>query len=225
LEPVDSQPLITLTNTGSIISSGYLGLSATTLNHSGRIEAGNAADLKADTAVLAGTNGIKAGGGLNLTAKTLEAASGGAISTPNLITLNVSDRFIAPAGKVLAVAAAGVTLTGNATSNDLSGLSISVSAGRFQTAFVDWPGLDRGTEAAGFVNNSAIGALVLTLGEYGRADIRASGSGDRPLYAKRLELNGDFSQYINVTNKSFDAEGLASALHIDGNTRLYYSIV
>lgn len=221
----DAQPLTSLTNTGSIISSGYLGLSATTLHQSGRIEAGNVVDLKADSAVLAGTNSIRAGGGLNIVAKTLEAASGGAISTPNLITLNVSDRFVAPAGKVLAVSAAGVTLTGNATSNDLSGLSISVSAGRFQTAFVDWPGLDRGTEAAGFVNNSAIGALVLTLGEYGRADIRASGSGDRALYTTRLELNGDFSQYINVTNKTFDAEGLATALHIDGNTRLYYSIV
>jgi hypothetical protein len=126
---------------------------------------------------------------------------------------------------VLALAAAGVTLKGNVSSNDLSGVSVSVSAGRFQTAFVDWSGVNRGTEAAGFVNNSAIAALVLTIGEYGRADIRASVSGDRALYTKRLELNGDFSQFINITNKTFDADGLASALSIDSNTRLYYSIV
>jgi hypothetical protein len=65
----------------------------------------------------------------------------------------------------------------------------------------------------------------LTVGEYGRADIRASGSGERALYTRRLELNGEFSQYINVTNKTFDADGLASILTIDSNTRLYYSIV
>jgi hypothetical protein len=214
-----------ITNTGSIISSGYMGLGASVLHHAGRIEGGNVTDLAVDSLVLAGTNSIETGGGLNITAKNLDAIAGGAISTPNLITLNVSDKFVAPAGNVLALAAAGVTLKGNATSNDLSGVSISVSAGRFQTAFVDWPGLNRGTEAAGFVNNSAIAALVLTIGEYGRADIRASGSGDRALYTKRLELNGDFSQYINITNKTFDADGLASALSIDSNTRLYYSIV
>jgi hypothetical protein len=214
-----------ITNTGSIISSGYMGLGASVLHHAGRIEGGNVIDLAVDSLVLAGTNSIETGGGLNITAKNLDAIAGGAISTPNLITLNVSDKFVATAGNVLALAAAGVTLKGNATSNDLSGVSISVSAGRFQTAFVDWPGLNRGTEAAGFVNNSAIAALVLTIGEYGRADIRASGSGDRALYTKRLELNGDFSQYINITNKTFDADGLASALSIDSNTRLYYSIV
>ncbi|MCX6871578.1 MAG: hypothetical protein NTY84_13330 [Verrucomicrobia bacterium] len=214
-----------ITNTGSIISSGYLGLGASILHHAGRIEGGNVIDLAANSLVLAGTNSIVTGGGLNITAKNLDASAGGAISTPNLITLNVSDKFLAPAGKVLALAAAGVTLKGNVSSNDLSGVSVSVSAGRFQTAFVDWSGVNRGTEAAGFLNNSAIAALVLTIGEYGRADIRASGSGDRALYTKRLELNGDFSQFINITNKTFDAEGLASALSIDSNTRLYFSIV
>ena len=214
-----------ITNTGSIISSGYMGLGASVLHHAGRIEGGNVIDLAVDSLVLAGTNSIGAGGGLNITAKNLDASAGGAISTLNLITLNVSDKFVAPSGNLLALEAAGVLLTGNATSNDLSGLSVSVSAGRLQTAFVDWPGLDRGTEAAGFVNNSAIAALVLTIGEFGRADIRASGSGERALYTKRLELNGDFSEYINITNKTFDAEGLASALSIDSNTRLYYSVV
>jgi hypothetical protein len=77
----------------------------------------------------------------------------------------------------------------------------------------------------GWINNSAIGALVLGVGEYGRVEIRASGSGDRAIYTKRLELNGDFSQFINITNKTFDAEGLAASLSFDGNTRLYYSIV
>ena len=214
-----------ITNTGSIISSGYLGLGASVLHHAGRIEGGNVIDLAANSLVLAGTNSIVTGGGLNITAKNLDASAGGAISTPNLITLNVSDKFVAPAGNVLALAAAGVTLKGNVSSNDLSGVSVSVSAGRFQTAFVDWSGVNRGTEAAGFLNNSAIAALVLTIGEYGRADIRASGSGDRALYTKRLELNGDFSQFINITNKTFDADGLASALSIDSNTRLYFSIV
>ena len=214
-----------ITNTGTLISSGYLGLGASAFYHAGRIEGGNVVDLAMNSLVLAGTNSILAGGGLNVTANTLDATEGGLIGTPNLITLNVSDRFVAPAGKVFVLSGAGVKLGANAVSNDLSGVSVSVRAGRFETAFVAWPSLDRGTEAAGLVNNSAIGALVLTVGEYGRADIRASGSGERALYTRRLELNGDFSQYINVTNKTFDADGLASILTIDSNTRLYYSIV
>ena len=214
-----------ITNTGTFISSGYLGLGASAFYHAGRIEGGNVVDLAMNSLVLAGTNSILAGGGLNVTANTLDATEGGLIGTPNLITLNVSDRFVAPAGKVFVLSGAGVKLGANAVSNDLSGVTVSVRAGRFETAFVAWPSLDRGTEAAGLVNNSAIGALVLTVGEYGRADIRASGSGERALYTRRLELNGDFSQYINVTNKTFDADGLASILTIDSNTRLYYSIV
>jgi hypothetical protein len=214
-----------ITNTGTLISSGYLGLGASAFYHAGRIEGGNVVDLAMNSMVLAGTNSILAGGGLNVTANTLDATEGGLIGTPNLISLNVSDRFVAPAGKVVVLSGAGVKLGANAASNDLSGVSVSVRAGRFETAFVAWPGLDRGTEAAGLVNNSAIGALVLTVGEYGRADIRASGSGERALYTRRLELNGEFSQYINVTNKTFDADGLASILTIDSNTRLYYSIV
>jgi hypothetical protein len=214
-----------ITNTGTLISSGYLGLGASTFYHAGRIEGGNVVDLAMNSIVLAGTNSILAGGGLNVTANTLDATEGGLIGTPNLISLNVSDRFVAPAGKVFVLSGAGVKLGANAASNDLSGVSVSVRAGRFETAFVAWPGLDRGTEAAGLVNNSAIGALVLTVGEYGRADIRAAGSGERALYTRRLELNGEFSQYINVTNKTFDADGLASILTIDSNTRLYYSIV
>jgi hypothetical protein len=214
-----------ITNTGTLISSGYLGLGASTFYHAGQIEGGNVVDLAMNSMVLAGTNSILAGGGLNVTANTLDATEGGLIGTPNLISLNVSDRFVAPAGKVFVLSGAGVKLGANAASNDLSGVSVSVRAGRFETAFVAWPGLDRGTEAAGLVNNSAIGALVLTVGEYGRADIRASGSGERALYTRRLELNGEFSQYINVTNKTFDADGLASILTIDSNTRLYYSIV
>jgi hypothetical protein len=214
-----------ITNTGTLISSGYLGLGASTFYHAGQIEGGNVVDLAMNSMVLAGTNSILAGGGLNVTANTLDATEGGLIGTPNLISLNVSDRFVAPAGKVFVLSGAGVKLGANAASNDLSGVSVSVSAGRFETAFVAWPSLDRGTEAAGFVNNSAIASLVLTVGEYGRADIRASGSGERALYTRRLELNGEFSQYINITNKTFDADGLASVLSIDSNTRLYYSIV
>ena len=218
-------PLASVTNSGSIISSGYLGLGATVLHQAGRIEIGNVADISADALLLGGTNSIKAGGRLTIAAKTLDASAGGAISTPNFLTVNVSDRFVAPAGKVLALSAAGVTLGANAVSNDLGGLSLSVSAPRFGTAFVEWPGVDRGTEAAGWVNNSAIGALVLSVGEYGRVEIRPSGSGERALYTRRLELNGDFSQFINITNKTYDAAGLASSLSFEGDTRLYYSIV
>jgi len=221
----DTRPLAFLTNSGAIFSAGYLGLGASTLAHSGRLAAGNVLDLAAADLVLTGTNSIEAGGRITISAKSLDVGNASAIGTPNLVKLDISDRWTVPAGKVLVVAAAGVNVPVNAQSNDLSGLTLSVSAGRFETGSVDWPGVDRGTEAAAFVNNSAIGALVLTIGEYGRIDLRSSGSGERALYTRRLELNGDFGQFFNITNKTFDASGLASALGFDSNMRLYYSIV
>jgi len=219
--------LSSLVNSGSIQSSGYMGLGATVLTNSGILNAGNVLDLLADSLVLSGTNLIASGGRLNLTAKTLNAGDGGAIRSRSVLSLNVSDRFVTPnaPGKVLALQAAGVSLSGNAATNDLSGLSIALGAGRFESGFLEWPGLDRGTETAGLVNNSAIAALVLTIDEFGRVDLRASGSGERAIYTRRLEFNGDFGQYFNTTNRTFDAAGLASALTFDGNIRLYYSIV
>lgn len=222
-----SRPLLYLTNSGGILASGYIGLGATVLNHSGILNAGNVLDLLADSLVLSGTNLIASGGRLTVTAKTLNAGDGGAIRSRSVLSLNVSDQFVTPnaPGKVLALQASGISLSGNAATNDLSGLSVAVGAGRFESGFLEWPGLDLGTETAGFVNNSAIAALVLTIDEFGRVDLRASGSGPRAIYTRRLEFNGDFGQYFNTTNRTFDAAGLASALTFDGNIRLYYSIV
>lgn len=219
------RPLAFLTNSGTVSSAGYLGLGATVLHQAGILSAGNVLDLSVDSLVLKGTNLINAGGRLNVTAKTLDALDAAVIRSGTLISLNVSDRFHVPAGKVLALTASGVTLSGNAAVNDLSGVSLTVGAGRFESAFVEWPGIDRGADTAGFSNNSALAALVLNIDEFGRVDLRPSGSGERAIYTRRLELNGDFGQYFNTTNKTFDAAGLATALNFDGNIRLYYSIV
>jgi len=218
-------PLSSLVNSGRILSAGYLGLGAQSLEHSGRIQAGNVLDLSAGDLVLKGTNTIQAGGRLSIVSKTLDVGNATAIVSSNILSINVSDRFMAPFGKSLTVSGSGVALEGNAATNDLTGLTVSVAAGRFENGFLAWPGVDRGTESSAGVNNSSIAALVLTLGEFGRIEVRATGSGERALYVRRLELNGEFGQFFNTTNRTFDAAGLASALVFDDNMRLYYSIV
>jgi len=223
-----NQPLAWLTNSGSISSSGYLGLGASVIHHARRLAATNVLDLSADSLVLRGTNLVSAGGRLTIRSKNLDASEGGAILTRNLLSLDVSDRFTTTnvPGKLLVLQASGVSLAGNAAVSDLSGLSVGVSAGRFESASVEWPGLDVGPAAAGYINNSAIAALVLSVGEFGRVDFRPSGSGPRAIYTDRLELGGDFVQYFNITNKTLvDPAGLASALNFDGSIRVYYKTV
>jgi len=220
-----NQPLAWLTNSGSINSSGYLGLGASVIHHSRRLAATNVLDLSADELVLRGTNLISAGGRLTIKAKNLDASEGGAIRTRNLLYLDVADRFTTTnvPGKLLVLQASGVSLAGNAAVSDLSGLSVGVSAGRFESASVEWPGLDLGPAADGYINNSAIAALVLSVGEFGRVDFRPSGNGPRAIYTDRLELGGDFVQYFNITNKTLvDPAGLASALNFDGSIRVYF---
>jgi len=94
----DTRPLAFLTNSGAIFSAGYLGLGASTLAHSGRLAAGNVLDLAAADLVLTGTNSIEAGGRITISAKSLDVGNASAIGTPNLVKLDISDRWTVPAG-------------------------------------------------------------------------------------------------------------------------------
>jgi hypothetical protein len=227
--PDSASSLDGIVNSGIIASRGFMNLSAGSFTNTGVLFANNVLSLSARTLHLGGSRvNINSGGRLTVSADNLIVESGGIISTPGILVLDVTNRFKAPEGfadgpRFLTLSGLGVELTRNATQNDLSGVNVNVAAGRFETASVSWAGTDRGTERTGFSNNSALGALTLDVGEFGLIQIRSSSGAPAALYVRRLELGPGFLDYI--TNGVVDFEGLASVLEIDPSIRVYYNVV
>jgi hypothetical protein len=224
-----ASPLDGIINSGAINSGGLLSLSGSSFTNTGALSANNVLSLTADSLNLAGAQvNISAGGRLTIAGGTLDVASGGAIATPGILVINVTNRLNAAAGFVdgpplLTLSGRGVELSRNAYVNDLSGVNVQVAAGRFESAYVAWSGVDRGTEQSGFANNSAVGALALDVDEFGLVEIRAAGSTPAALYVRRLELGSGFNEFI--TNGVVDFDGLATALDIAPDIRVYYNVV
>jgi len=213
-------------NSGVLSSSGLLSLSAVSVTNAGPIFANNVLGLDGGTVVLGGPNVlVYTGGQLNITAGSLNAAAGGLISAGGLVNIDVTNSFVTPVGSTLTISGLGVRLARNATANNLLGVNVDVTADRFGTGVIEWPGADLGAGAAGYVNNSAIGALTLDSDEFGQIQIASSTGSAGALYVQRLELGPAFEDFINVAAGRIDFEGLSSLLDIATNMRLYYNVV
>lgn len=107
----------------------------------------------------------------------------------------------------------GFNLLSRPASGSLLGTVVtSTTPAYVETASV-WAGEDRGTVAAGFDSNCALGLLVLDAGENGLFTFRGALPGSA-LYADYLELRNF------MTNR--DAAGNLEGLQIDPNLRIYY---
>ena len=229
-EPRNGRALSGLLNQGTIFSSSYLGIQSSQLTNSGTLVAQNVMNLSANQLTLAGASvNVRAGGALSLRAGDLNVTSGGAISSPGLLVLDATNSFNAAAftggPAFLTISGLGVRLERNAPVNNLEGVNVDLSAGRFGLASLEWPSADRGPGEAGFANNSALGALTLDVDEFGQILLSPSSSAPAALYVRRLELGPGFAFFIDVTNNVVDFDGLESALDIDPNFRLYYNVV
>lgn len=96
---------------------------------------------------------------------------------------------------------------------DLLGTTISNTAAPFANALVTWAGKDRGCVPAGFVNNLAIGRLILDGNTGSKFSFNGAGAGNA-IYVDRLELIG------SATN--LGASSLTNIL-IGSNLRIYYA--
>ena len=223
--------LASVNNSGIIRSSGYFGLASDSLVSTGPLLATNVMNLNAGSLALGGSRVvIGAGNQMNITARSLAATSGGLIQAGGQLNLDVSDSFVAATGFTngvpqLTLNALGVRLARNATVNDLTGVNVALTAARFGTAILEWPGADLGATAAGFANNSALGALTLNFNEFGQVQIASASGSSGAVYVRRLELGSNFTNYISVTNNTVDFDGLASVLDVASNMRLYYNVV
>lgn len=229
--PETGRTLDSLNSSGPILSSGYLGLSAESATITAPVVAENVLNLSAGSLALGGASvAIGAGNQMNITARNLSVSSGGIILANGLLNLDVSESFSAAAGYTngvpqLTLNALGVRLARNAPANDLSGVNVELTAGRFGTAVLEWPGADLGAAAAGFANNSALGALTLDVNEFGLVQVVSASGSPGAVYVQRLELGTGFTNYIDVASNTVDFDGLASVLEVASNMRLYYNVV
>ncbi len=96
---------------------------------------------------------------------------------------------------------------------DLLGTTISNAASASRLNIITWAGKDRGCAPTGFVNNLAVGHLILSGSTGSRFSFTGTGAGSA-LYVDRLEVVG------SVTN--FGAFGLTN-VSIGSNMRIYYA--
>jgi hypothetical protein len=222
--------LASINNDGSLFSIGSLNLNATSITNNGSLDANLAATIVGDSVFL-GQNGapvsITSGTVLDITSRRF-ASGGGQIESDGIINIDVSESFtVSNSGSgapLLTIhSPVGIRSYRNPVENDMSGVNLSLEAGRFENAFLAWPGADVGTEQAGFVNNSAVASLALEIDEFAFIELGSSVSTPAALYVRRLELGAGFTEFI--TNGVVDFEGLASVLDIPQGMRVYYNTV
>jgi hypothetical protein len=105
---------------------------------------------------------------------------------------------------------------------DVSGVSVQLSAGRFGSAFLNWPGVDRGASQAGFSNNAAFSLLSLNVQEFGQVRVESSTpTGNDAIYVQVLDLQGPFADAL--TNGIVDELVLAETIDLAPGMRIYFA--
>lgn len=221
------RPLSIINNDGSLSSDGAINLNAVAVTNRGSVDATGPVTIAGSDVVFDGSLGgfdVESGPLLSLSGSRFQTILGGQVSSDGIIDLDFSERFTTdPASIVTFHSPVGIRLARNATVNNLDGVNLSLLAGRFENAFLEWAGADVGTEQAGFSNNSAVASLTMDVDEFGFIELGAVGNTPAALYVRRLELGSGFTEFI--TNGVVDFEGLATILDILPGMRVYYNTV
>jgi hypothetical protein len=105
---------------------------------------------------------------------------------------------------------AGFQLLAKPTLGDFLGMTLTSTVPVFADVHHTWAGDDVGNTALGYLNNAALGHLVLTLTNFAQFSFSGA-SGHDALYVDYLEM------------KNFDTNNLAASLNIADNFRIYYA--
>jgi hypothetical protein len=109
----------------------------------------------------------------------------------------------------------GFALVVKPAAGDLLGTTLHTVAPRFATVPHTWAAEDRGATAAGYVNNAAIGNLIL--------DTQADGTLQFSPVAGKNAIYVDFLTLTNAILTAFNTGNLASALQIDADMTIYFA--
>ncbi len=172
---------------------------------------------------------ISSSGSVTLTAGDMKLR-GAQITAASDVTLQVANSLVDGGGDFPnhITTVQGITLATLPTTSSLLGTTLEVNVGENGTATINWPSKDFGVSRSGFVNNAALGKVVL--GSQNNGLITFTGNGDgQSLYVDYLEISaqiagdlgsyleflGDYTLYFGDSNLS--AELLDGAL--DGHIR------
>jgi hypothetical protein len=109
----------------------------------------------------------------------------------------------------------GLQLNVKPAAGDLLGTTIHTIAPNFATVQHLWAGEDRGATAAGYVNNEAVGVLILDAQGDGNLEFTPV-NGDNALYVDFLELT-------NQVLTAFQSGNLSDVLQIDPGMKIYFA--
>ena len=158
-------------------------------------------DINSTTLKLDGSGSqITSSGGVTLTATDMKLR-GAQISASTFVTLQVGNSLVDAGGSFpnRITTVQGITLASLPVTSSLAATTVEVNVGENGTALVNWPSKDVGVSRSGFVNNAALGKLVLGSQNNGLITFAGNGSG-QSLYVDYLEFStqiaADLSSYI-----------------------------
>lgn len=166
-------------------------------------------NLDADSARMEGGS-LFAGEEINIRVKDLKMLNA-TIGTPDAITLTITDTVSdGAADGNNAILSRGFHLLQKPTLGDFLGTTFTSAIPKFLAIEHTWAGEDRGATPAGYVNNAAMGRLVLTSDLDGLFVFRGA-SANSALYVDMLEFEGSA------------AEDVAFALDIEPSLVIYFA--
>lgn len=154
---------------------------------------------------------IESGGRVRLNSKNLRMRNHQIVSD-STVTLNVSDNLSdsGPGSSVRISTVYGFELLAKPANGDLLGSTFESTPPANSEAVQKWAGEDRGATKEGFVNNAAIGRLVLN-GNFGTLFTFQAAGSKSALYVDYLDLSASVR------------ENLEASLSVDDNMTIYFA--
>jgi hypothetical protein len=192
-------PYLTFVNEGTINSSS-LGINSAYVRNSGAINLTGPLTVKGQD--LSFENGISSSTSTHLTADTARLT--GYQLTASSLFLNIGT-LLSDAGTVgganTVIVSAGLDWAQRPASSDLRATSLRIDLPSFMFADYSWPGEDRGADAAGYVNNVALGRLLLNRPGNSPFVVFLGTGNKNALYVDNLDLSAlgqNFEDYFDI---------------------------
>jgi hypothetical protein len=194
-----------------ILAGSSLDIMAGTVDSSGLVFAnGGQATVQAETLNLTGGE-VSAAFEVTLAAAKA-ALSGGIISSGGEVIIDVSEELTdgGAADATTISSVYGIRILQKPPIADLSGVTVSTVVTNFGEAIHVWPGEDKGATRAGFENNLALKALVLSNSPLCTLTFRGTGAANA-LYVEKLDIADE------------SLADLENVLNIEPSLTIYYA--
>lgn len=211
------EPYQAFVNYGSIINNGSSIWADLFQNRGTMVANGAGIAVQSQTAVLAGGAFFApsaSGGNVTIAAGSLSVRNHG-LQAGGQLSLAVTNALDDGGTRNFWTVGDGITLPILPAAGDLLGTTITSVGQPFAEVLHQWAGQDRGSSAAGFLNNAALGRLILDAQGPDTSFTFVGAGTNNALYVDSLELRN------YATNRPSGA--VLSALNVAGNLRIYFA--